>query len=211
MQARWLFAYAVIAVSARSVDKATGDEKHTGALELVPQFEPSNFSVSFVPRSKAMWNMEGMSECMLHYSAIIYNGYGCYCGFGGSGTPVDDIDECCMHHDNCYEDAISKHGCTSSPMLYFTSYHWDCIDSKISCRLTGNANTYSAVIASNALAVSYPFGQLFVRRYVSAQLHYGQLHRNAVMPSAVVVKAGQVIKTPWSSKKNLTYLIDEGG
>ncbi|VDM26127.1 unnamed protein product [Toxocara canis] len=136
MQARWLFAYAVIAVSARSVDKATGDEKHTSALELVPQFEPSNFSVSFVPLSKAMWNMEGMSECMLHYSAIIYNGYGCYCGFGGSGTPVDDIDECCMHHDNCYEDAISKHGCTSSPMLYFTSYHWDCIDSKISCRRT---------------------------------------------------------------------------
>lgn len=32
--------------------------------------------------------------------------YGNYCGPGhtGPGAPVDDLDDCCMAHDTCYED-----------------------------------------------------------------------------------------------------------
>ena len=44
------------------------------------------------PKIKALWNLERMGECRLGYNPIVYNGYGCWCGVGGSGTPADGID-----------------------------------------------------------------------------------------------------------------------
>lgn len=58
----------------------------------------NSFVVSVVSgtfQSKAVWQFLEMIECVQpDVSALQYNEYGCWCGFGGSGTPVDDVDRC---------------------------------------------------------------------------------------------------------------------
>uniref|UniRef100_A0A0N4Z077 Phospholipase A2 n=1 Tax=Parastrongyloides trichosuri TaxID=131310 RepID=A0A0N4Z077_PARTI len=90
-------------------------------------------------RLTALWNLQMMSECELGYSAIIYNNYGCWCGVGGSGTPVDEIDECCEHHDKCYDAAIDAKICFDVPYEYLDDYTWSCINKSAICSpsLTG--------------------------------------------------------------------------
>ncbi|XP_035664397.1 acidic phospholipase A2 2-like [Branchiostoma floridae] len=44
-----------------------------------------------------------MIEKVTGRNAKDYNKYGCWCGRGGAGEPVDGIDTCCKAHDECYE------------------------------------------------------------------------------------------------------------
>ncbi|XP_053267934.1 phospholipase A2 [Pleuronectes platessa] len=77
-------------------------------------------------------------KCKLPDSPPIkdYADYGCYCGYGGSGTPVDDLDRCCQVHDKCYGDAMEHDQCRSiidSPYFKLYSYNCDVAEEKITC------------------------------------------------------------------------------
>nr|AFH66962.1 phospholipase A2 type IIE [Leioheterodon madagascariensis] len=58
--------------------------------------------------------------------ALIYNGYGCYCGWGGSRQPVDDTDWCCQVHDCCY-GALSLRQCKPKIEKYSYSTEEDTV------------------------------------------------------------------------------------
>lgn len=65
-----------------------------------------------------------MMKCGTGCNPLIYKGYGCYCGFLGSGKPVDGIDRCCKMHDWCYTKAKCKF--IDSQLPYFISFKWSC-------------------------------------------------------------------------------------
>ncbi|XP_020622303.1 neutral phospholipase A2 3-like [Orbicella faveolata] len=68
--------------------------------------EDQNFPLKRVKRNLLQFG--DMIKCATGRSGLAYNGYGCWCGRGGSGTPVDDTDRCCKTHDECYDRAMEE-------------------------------------------------------------------------------------------------------
>nr|XP_008106081.1 PREDICTED: group 10 secretory phospholipase A2 isoform X2 [Anolis carolinensis] len=72
--------------------------------------------------------LSGALQCTTGRFALMYLGYGCYCGQGGRGWPKDETDWCCHAHDCCYGFA-QEQGC--SPMI--RRYKWTCKDNHVIC------------------------------------------------------------------------------
>ncbi|CAO1420087.1 unnamed protein product [Diamesa serratosioi] len=80
-------------------------------------------------RSKrGVFHLYSMIKCATGCDPLIFKGYGCYCGFLGSGRALDGIDRCCKAHDYCYNDA----GCPSY-LEYFVPYLWKCYKGRPLC------------------------------------------------------------------------------
>ncbi|XP_029024246.1 phospholipase A2-like isoform X2 [Betta splendens] len=91
---------------------------------------------------KALPQFRKMILCVLPESWPIlhYTDYGCYCGRGGSGAPVDDLDRCCQVHDRCYSDSMQFSRCW--PIIenpYTKFYDYSCDKNKnITCGSSNN-------------------------------------------------------------------------
>uniref|UniRef100_A0A8B9ZWD7 Phospholipase A2 n=1 Tax=Anas zonorhyncha TaxID=75864 RepID=A0A8B9ZWD7_9AVES len=90
---------------------------------------------------RAVWQLRSMIQCTIpgSHPLLQYDGYGCYCGLGGSGTPVDELDKCCQAHDNCYSQAKKLSACTflvDNP--YTETYKFSCSSEEITCSSTND-------------------------------------------------------------------------
>nr|BAQ59587.1 contractin A [Toxopneustes pileolus] len=109
-------------------------------------------------------NFGWMSSCVTNSTSTRYNGYGCYCGFGGSGTPVDDLDKCCQVHDKCYGDIMAAEGgpCPDDTNIYRLSYYYECkapwswiyraSELTVSCNKNANSNCQQALCDCDLVA-----------------------------------------------------------
>jgi len=79
-----------------------------------------------------------MVKCGTGCNPLVYKGYGCYCGFLGSGGVVDGIDRCCKMHDWCYTRTSCMHLEHSLP--YFVPYKWTCNGGAPYC-IAGNSRS----------------------------------------------------------------------
>ncbi|XP_062410616.1 phospholipase A2-like [Sardina pilchardus] len=92
---------------------------------------------------RALWQFRDMIICANpdSWPVLEYIDYGCYCGKGGSGTPVDDLDRCCEVHDRCYGDAMQHSECW--PILdnpYTEIYAFTCDEASKTVTCPSNKN-----------------------------------------------------------------------
>lgn len=112
---------------ATKLGNETGSVKNNHSLII--GFDVSK-STSKIRSKRDVWQLYSVITCMTPCDPLILKDYGCYCGLGGMGYPVDAIDRCCMVHDHCY-DSTPCH----PALTYFLPYNWKCVAGRPYCSL----------------------------------------------------------------------------
>ncbi|XP_078571996.1 acidic phospholipase A2-like [Branchiostoma floridae x Branchiostoma japonicum] len=94
--------------------------------------------------SRNAYHLGRLLYCTTRRNPLDYNGYGCWCGFGGGGEPMDDVDRCCKAHDECYVDVEKSCG---SLFVYIGSYGYRCKRREITC--TSNSSWFWSQNSTN--------------------------------------------------------------
>ncbi|KAF5281419.1 hypothetical protein FQR65_LT14715, partial [Abscondita terminalis] len=115
-------------------------EKYVSSTSL--QTSEGNFidtdqSSSAARRKRGVIHLYNMVSCATGCDPLIYKGYGCFCGFLGSGYPVDGIDRCCKKHDKCYDAS----NCPTF-LEYFVPFYWKCFNNKPLCGIEAEGDTW---------------------------------------------------------------------
>ncbi|TWW73089.1 Acidic phospholipase A2 1 [Takifugu flavidus] len=92
-----------------------------GSSEVQQQSEAKECSDSFTiygpdGRARRTASLGAMLRCLTGRCPHEYEMYGCYCGRGRGGRPVDQLDRCCFLHRCCWAQ-ISSMGCRSDRKL----------------------------------------------------------------------------------------------
>jgi len=99
--------------------------------------EVENQAVAHNSSKRASWDFYAMIKCGTGCNPLVYKGYGCYCGFLGSGNTVDGIDWCCKMHDWCYSTTSCNFLAYNLP--YFVPYKWSCNGGSPVCSAAGSS------------------------------------------------------------------------
>jgi len=122
---------------------------------------------------RAAVDLYNMIKCGTQCNPLVYKGYGCYCGFLGSGGVVDGIDRCCKMHDWCYYQTTCKFLEYNLP--YFVPYKWTCNGGAPYC-LAGKSKDTSTGSCSHQLCECD-------REFVSCLADYPCPYRKAMCQS----------------------------
>ncbi|GAB6023528.1 hypothetical protein CHUAL_008302 [Chamberlinius hualienensis] len=95
---------------------------------------PASLILSRHISPRALTGLAKMIKVKTGREALEYNWYGNYCGFGGAGQPVDDTDNCCKMHDDCYDTLLQQSGCVP----YFIGYKVNYDGFNITCVENGD-------------------------------------------------------------------------
>uniref|UniRef100_A0A671U3T0 Phospholipase A2 n=1 Tax=Sparus aurata TaxID=8175 RepID=A0A671U3T0_SPAAU len=107
-------------------------------MNIIVKYESKSCIVSGEKQINAVWQFGYMISCVQPgVCPFKYLNYGCYCGLGGQGTPVDEVDQCCKVHDDCYGACMKNPACRGFFSFLLTPYtlpYWySCSKGQVTC------------------------------------------------------------------------------